>query len=68
MSKTIMVTLTEPQMDALLGALSRGIDEWEASIDDGNLEEAQASTGRLVRCANRAWVKLFDAWHAKSQR
>tara|TARA_R110002020_G_scaffold1690_8_gene7705 strand:+ start:1419 stop:1613 length:195 start_codon:yes stop_codon:yes gene_type:complete len=64
MSKTIMVTLTEPQMDALLGALSRGIDEWEASIND---DDGSADSGNL-RCANRAWVKLFDAWHAKSQR
>ena len=51
-------------MDALLGALSRGIDEWEASIND---DDGSADSGNL-RCANRAWVKLFDAWHAKSQR
>lgn len=58
MSRTITVKFTEPQMDALLGALSCGIDQWEAEIEDHGLP-----WGRELSCANRAFDKLSAAWH-----
>lgn len=56
MSRTITATLTNRQMDALLGALSRGIYEIECEIEEGY------ALGHELRCANRAYSKLLNAW------
>ena len=61
MSRTITATLTNRQMAALLSALSRGIYEMECEIEDGR------NLGHEVRCADRAYSKLLNAWREKER-
>lgn len=58
MSRTITVRLTKPQMAALQAALVRATDEWEAEMEDGD-----TCNNDRRRCADRALIKLLDAWY-----
>lgn len=63
-TRTITVTLTEPQFNALSSVVGRGLYEIECEMED----EGMAYARHDHRMCSRAWDKLADAWYAKDRR
>lgn len=61
--RTITVTLTEGQFNALSGAVARGQYEVKCEMED----DVRAHC-RDHATAERAWDKLADAWQAKGRK